>query len=56
MLWWFVVGGALLLAATPKSQLIQSADDLVSSPQVCKGASVDEAAGPDRETEEQEDQ
>ena len=55
MLWWFVVGGALLLAATPKSQLIQSADDGVSSPRLSMGASVDETAGPDRDTREQED-
>ena len=51
MFWWLVVGGALLLAATPKSQLIQSADDGVSS----QGASVDKTAGPDREPEPQED-
>ena len=56
MLWWFVVGGALLLAATPRSQLTQFADDDLSSPRVSKGASVDETAGPDRETEAQEDQ
>jgi hypothetical protein len=52
MLWWFVVGGALLLAATPESQPIQSDDDGVRS----KGASADETAGSDLETEEQEDQ
>jgi len=51
-----VVGGALLLAATPRSQLTQFADDDLSSPRVSTGASVDEAAGPDRETEAQEDQ
>ena len=55
MLWWLIVGGALLVAAAPQSQLTESGDDGVSSPRVSKGASVDETAGPDRETEEQED-
>jgi len=52
MLWWLVVGGALLLAATPRSLITQSDDGSVRS----KGAFVDETAGPDRETEEQENQ
>ena len=54
MVWWFLIGGALLFVAAPRSQLTQTAGEIGHGPGINGDGFVDETSEPHFETGEPE--